>query len=447
MNKKDIVVLGAGLVGSLMATFLARRGYRVQVFEKRPDMRKGSVDEGRSINLALSHRGLRALDKVDLLHKVHEICLPMRGRMIHHLQGNLTLQPYGKEGQYINSISRGQLNILLMDAAESAGARIHFEEECIDSDLESGITRLTGPLGEHQVRSNQIIGADGAFSGLREVFRKTEHFNFSQHYLPHGYKELSIPADAKDFALDPEALHIWPREQYMLIALPNLDRSFTCTLFLPFEGDVSFNTLLNEQGVLDFFEQSFPDAVPLMPDLTTEFFVNPTSSMVTIKCDPWQRGKACLIGDASHAIVPFYGQGMNAGFEDCRILDEGLVKQKSSFEEVFEEFQKKRIPDTNAIAALALQNFIEMRDLVADKEFLLRKKIEQKLHDLYPNHWTPLYSRVTFTDEPYSEALRIGNIQSSIMDKVMQQPDIEVLWESLDYEGIIKSLKAQVDLK
>jgi len=446
MKGQSIVVLGAGLVGSLMATYLARRQFQVQIFEKRPDMRTLDIDNGRSINLALSHRGLKALKQVGVLSEVSKICLPMKGRMMHDTEGNLTFQPYGKEGQFINSVSRTQLNAILLNAAETNGVRIHFQEECLGAEPDMGTTYLAGKLGRHEVHSSYIIGADGAYSGLREALRKTDRFNFSQYYLPHGYKELTIPAKSGDFALNPEALHIWPREQFMLIALPNLDRSFTCTLFLPFQGKVSFESLATRERVSDFFQKTFKDVVDLMPDLLDDFFEHPTSSMVTIRCEPWKKGKALLVGDASHAIVPFYGQGMNAGFEDCRLLDAAIVHSEGNLEQAFDEFQLSRIPDANAIADLALANFVEMRDLVADQEFLLRKKIELRLSKLYPDSWIPLYSRVTFSDQRYSEAQRIGLIQRKIMDQVMNDPSVTTDWETRDFSGVIKDLKAQAGL-
>lgn len=446
MKNESVALLGAGLVGSLMATYLARRQYQVQLFEKRPDMRTFDNDEGRSINLALSHRGLKALKQVGVLDEVTKICIPMKGRMMHDLQGNLTFQPYGKEHQFINSVSRSQLNAILLDAAEANGVRVHFQEECVSADPELGITQLVGPFGSHQVHSNYVIGADGAYSGIRETLRKTDRFNFSQYYLPHGYKELSIPPIAGNYAMDPEVLHIWPREQYMLIALPNTDKSFTCTLFLPFEGPTSFDSLTGRKQVLAFFEKSFKDVVQFIPNLLDEFFEHPTSSMVTIRCDPWHKGKAMLVGDACHAIVPFYGQGMNAGFEDCRLLDSALDANKGDLGAAYTSFEKTRIEDANAIAELALQNFVEMRDLVADEDFLLRKRIELRLSKLFPDTWVPLYSRVTFSDERYSRAQQIGLIQRSIMDKVMEYPNIGVEWETRDFSGIIKELKEQVAL-
>ena len=444
MDKQKVTILGAGLVGSLAAVYLSKNGYQVQVFEKRPDPRKLIIDGGRSINLALSHRGLAALEQVGILDQITDICLPMKGRMIHDINGELNLQPYGQEGQYINSISRSHLNLLLMEAAESHGAALKFDYECLEVELENGTVRLEGPTGKLEVSSQFVIGADGAFSAVREVMRKTDQFNFSQYYLPHGYKELTIPPTGEgEFALDPAALHIWPREQFMLIALPNLDKSFTCTLFLPFHGKDSFENLTSKSLVSEFFEKWFPDALPLMPELLQDYFDNPTSSMVTIRCDPWLHGKVGLIGDASHAIVPFYGQGMNAGFEDCRLLDQILREQNGDFESAFDTFQRGRIADTNAIAKLAFQNFIEMRDLVADADFVLRKKIEARIHELYPESWVPLYSMVTFSHMPYAEALRIGKIQQSIMDEVMKLPDIETTWESMDLTPLIKDLKSQ----
>ncbi len=448
MSSKKITVLGGGLVGSLMSIYLTHRGHKVSLFEKRPDIRTTKIDGNRSINLALSHRGLRALDHVGLLSEVESLCLPMKGRLMHDLRGNTTFQPYGKENQYINSISRDELNLLLVNTAAGSGVALHFDEECIDANLQQAVCVMEGKNGGHKVSSDFVIGADGAFSGIREVMRKTDRFNFSQYYLPHGYKELTIPASSTgDFALEPEALHIWPREQFMLIALPNLDRSFTCTLFLPYQGSISFNQLTEPDQVLSFFETHFSDALSLMPDLLDDFFHHPTSSLVTIRCNPWLVGKAGLIGDAGHAIVPFYGQGMNAGFEDCRILDQFLSRNNDHFEQAFASFQANRIPDANAIADLAFQNFVEMRDLVADQEFLLRKKIEQRLHELYPEVWIPLYSRVTFSDQPYAEAQRIGQIQKLIMDKLMNEPGIDRRWQKMDFKELIKDLKAQVELK
>jgi len=401
-------------------------------------MRKAGAIGGRSINLALSHRGLKALDRVGLKEKIQESCIPMPGRMIHDLEGNLDFQPYGKEGQYINSVSRGGLNWLLMDQAEAHGVEISFDHRCIDVDFESATATFDNG---QSVSSDFLFGGDGAFSALRGAMQKTDRFNFSQEYISAGYKELTMPPTADgDFAIDPDALHIWPRGEYMLIALPNLDKSFTCTLFFPFEGEISFDSIKTEADVETFFNDKFKDAVPLLPNLKQEFFENPTSSLITVRCSPWVKGNTALIGDAAHAIVPFYGQGMNSGFEDCYVFDQLLDKHGEINDALLQEYQDLRIPDGNAIADLALYNFIEMRDKVADDKFVLQKKIEKKLNTLYPEKWVPLYSMVTFSDYRYSEAIARGDKQQAIMDEVLSRPGVEDSWEGLDFESIVTEL-------
>jgi kynurenine 3-monooxygenase len=441
-KKQHIAIAGAGLVGSLLSIYLAKRGHRVSVFERRPDMRKQTVDGGRSINLALSNRGLRALDEVGLTDEIKKAAIPMHGRMMHDRLGKLTFQPYGKEGQFINSISRSNLNMVLMDKAESLAVQFLFNQRINSVDFEK--TRLLiqqpGSGIEHQ-EFDSIIGADGAFSAVRSSLQITDRFDYSQNYIAHGYKELHIPArETGAFQLEKNALHIWPRESFMLIALPNPDGSFTCTLFFPFEGAISFNSLKTENDVARFLKETFPDAFQLMPNVVDTFMSSPASSLVTVKCFPWAKNKTLVIGDAAHAIVPFYGQGMNAGFEDCRVLNQ-LLEHSSDWFTLFSEFQKLRKPDTDAIAKLALDNFIEMRDLVADAKFLLRKKIEAKLNHLFPEKWIPLYSMVTFQDEiRYSDALAIGQKQKRIMDEVMQLVNIDTTWEQLDFENIVSKL-------
>ncbi len=437
---QHIGIVGGGLVGSLLAIYLARRGYRVSVFERRPDMRKHLIEGGRSINLALSNRGIRALNEVGLADMLKKNAIPMHGRMIH--DDKQVFQPYGKDGQYINSVSRGGLNAVLLTEAERAGAEFFFEHRCLHVDFQK--TELT--LQHHQAVQYKtfdvIIGADGAFSAVRLAMQQTDRFELHQSYIEHGYKELRIPpSDRGDFQLEPNALHIWPRKSFMLIALPNPDKSFTCTLFLPFEGAESFKKLKKPDDVKAFFSLHFPDAVPLMPALAEDFRDNPTGSLVTIQCFPWHRHNTLLIGDAAHAIVPFYGQGMNAGFEDCRILNSLLDQYDDNWKYVIPEFEKLRKPNADAIARLALDNFVEMRDLVADDEFLLRKKIEARLHDLYPDRWIPLYTMVTFCDDlPYAYALETGRKQQVIMDEVMQTPGIADNWEHLDFESIVRRL-------
>lgn len=412
---KSASIIGSGLVGSLWAIFLAQRGYNVRVYEKRPDMRRHDTGGGRSINLAMSDRGLKALHTVGLEDEIRSMAIPMHGRMIHHLDGKTELQPYGGKGQFINSISRGGLNQLLMTKAEQAGATIEFKQPCFGYDFQKNEAQLKNGC----TQSDLVFGTDGAFSAIRGSLEKTERFNYSQTYLEHGYKELHISANADgSFKMEKNALHIWPRKSFMLIALPNLDGSFTVTLFLAFEGEYSFANLTHEKVVADFFRQYFPDVIPLMPDLPEVFFSNPTSSLATFRCYPWSLdNKVLLIGDAAHGIVPFYGQGMNAGFEDCTILNNMMHEFKDDWTKIIPVFQKTRKPDADAVGELALRNFIEMRDLVADKKFVLRKKIEKLMHERHPDKYLPLYAMVTFSDMPYSRALAIGKMQDAFFEK------------------------------
>jgi kynurenine 3-monooxygenase len=442
-SQNHIALIGAGLVGSLLAIYLRKRNYHVSVLERRPDMRKKGYEGGRSINLALSNRGIRALEEVGLAEALKKEAIPMHGRMIHDIHGNISFQPYGKEGEYINSISRSGLNKVLMSEAESLGAHFFFERRIQHVDFEK--TSITFQTSNHETQTSNfdlIIGTDGAFSAVRLAMQMTDRFDYQQDYIDHGYKELHIPADKSGgYQMDKTALHIWPRESYMLIALPNPDSSFTLTLFFPFEGEPSFSKLKTEQEVDLFFRTIFPDAYNLMPDLLKDFFHNPTSSLVTVKCFPWVKNKILLIGDAAHAIVPFYGQGMNAGFEDCRELNLLLDQHSDDWEKVLPAFQSLRKPNADAIAQLALDNFIEMRDLVNDPDFILRKKIEAKLHQLYPTKWIPLYSMVTFREDiRYSVAYATGQKQKKIMEEVLKQPEIGKNWEHLDFEEIVLKL-------
>ncbi|GAA0877862.1 NAD(P)/FAD-dependent oxidoreductase [Algoriphagus jejuensis] len=445
MKKNEITILGAGLIGSLMAIYLKRQGLEVSVYDKRPDPRKSPYSEaGRSINMALSDRGWRSLEQVGLKEKVLPLAIPMYGRRIHDEHGNTTLIPYGKENQAIYSISRGKFNQLLVEEGERLGAKVHFEHKCLDVDFTNNEVTFETPEGEKQFNPNVIIGADGAYSALRMSMQKQVRVNYKQEFIPHGYKELTIPATSDgEFAMDPNALHIWPRGKFMLIALPNPDKSFTCTLFLPFAGTkVCFEKILDEKDLETVFRSYFDDAYKLMPDLKTEFFKNPTAALINIECYPWVQGNSLLLGDAAHAMVPFYGQGMNCGFEDCYILN-GLIEKlgTNAWDLVFEKYQKKRKPDTDAIYQLAMENFKEMRDSVGDPKFILRKKIEAKLHALYPNEWIPLYTMVTFSEMKYAEAYAQGKLQEAVMDRVMADPLITENWDKLDYEDIITQLE------
>jgi kynurenine 3-monooxygenase len=405
-------------------------------------MRKEAMRAGKSINLALSNRGWRPLTEVGLEEKLNQLILPMKGRMMHDLEGNLSFQPYGKEGQAINSISRGGLNSLLMDTAESHGVKFHFEFKCTGIDFERTIAYVENRDTSLDIHSDLIFGADGAFSAVRSAMQKTDRFNYSQDYIPHGYKELSFPATANDdFALDKNALHIWPRKDFMLIALPNLDKSFTVTLFLAFEGEKSFEKLVREEDIEEFFETEFKDAKELMPNLVEEFKQTPPSSLVTVRCYPWVKNNVCVIGDAAHAVVPFYGQGMIAGFEDCFVLNSLLDKNADDWQVTLKDFEQQRKPDTNAIADLALANFVVMREKVGDGKFLLRKQIEAHLYQLYPDKWIPLYSMVTFNENMrYSEALAKGKKQEKIMDDVMASLAQGQDWKLLDFEDIVKRI-------
>jgi kynurenine 3-monooxygenase len=420
---ETITLIGAGLNGPLLATALRKRGFHVEIYERRPDMRKVRMSAGRSINLAVSTRGIHALAQARLWEAMQTIIIPMKGRMMHSAAGELTFQPYGKsESEVINSISRAELNIALLNAAEAAGATIHFQQRCTGFDSANGAIELRDQQSGAQtiVDSSVVIGCDGSASAIRAEMLKVSRFNFSQQYLDYGYKELTIPASpGGKHLLETNALHIWPRGNYMLIALPNIDGTFACILFLPFEGAESFAQLTSQDDVLDFFQSRFPDALRLMPQLAENYFANPTGTMVTIKCLPWHvEGKSLLLGDAAHAIVPFFGQGLNCGFEDCTCLLELLDHYGPDWPRVFIEFEKQRKVNTDAIADMAIENFVEMRDRVADPGFLFRKKVELALEARYPQQFVPKYAMVTFHRTPYSVALARGIIQERMLTQL-----------------------------
>lgn len=437
--KKDIAIVGAGLVGSLLSIYLSRRGYKVKIYERRPDMRTSLMSAGRSINLALSDRGIKALEEVGIMDDIRTIAIPMHGRYIHNADGTHAYQPYGKEGQFINSVSRGELNKKLMDLAEAHQVDIYFNTRCHGIDFENNRIRFDEQSSSEPFEV--IFGSDGSYSAARLSFQlQTDRFQYQQFYIDYGYKELTIPSDATGgYRIEKNALHIWPRGNYMLIALPNTDGSFTCTLFFPFEGEASFAALDTKEKVRIFFDKTFADASAMMPDLEQEFMSNPTASLVTVKCHPWVKGgKFALIGDAAHAIVPFFGQGMNCGFEDCRVLNGLITKHEERWEDVFKEYQHLRKPDGDAIADLALNNFVEMRDKVADPVFLLQKKIEGRFSNLYPDKWIPAYSQVTFSPHiRYSEALSNGMKQEAIMKNVMRMDGIADKWDSPEVEKLM----------
>ncbi len=441
---KKALVIGGGLVGSLQAANLSRQGYEVEVFERRADIRTAEISAGKSINLALSTRGWKAVEMVGVKEKVEEIAIPMYGRKIHSIDGSLSFQPYGKEDQAIYSVSRGELNACLLEQAENKyGVELHFNWKCEGVDFDNSTAHFVHyKTGEEKtVQADLIFGTDGAFSAVRASMQKTPRFNYQQEYIPHGYRELLLPANEDgSYRLDKNALHIWPRGQYMLIALPNLDGSFTCTLFMPYEGENSFASLERDEAVDRFFKEQFRDFYDIMPDLVEDYRSHPLSDLVIIRCYPWVRNNTLIMGDASHAIVPFYGQGMNSGFEDCSVMNDLMEKHNHNWEEILPEFQKTRKPDADAIAELALRNYIEMRDLVADPEFILRKKIENRFYDKYPDKWMPLYSQVTFSHIPYDEALKKGEEHDQIMAEIMAMENIESKWDSQEVEEAIKKM-------
>ncbi len=444
-DMKEFTVVGAGLVGSLTSIFLSRAGYKVSVYEGRFDARKAKEYAGKSINLALSDRGWKALEILGLRESIEEVAIPMRKRIMHAVDGTLTEQPYGKEGEAIYSVSRGGLNMAMVDLAEKEGnVEVIFDKKCIglDTNIPSITVQDTNTGEIIEKKSDYVFGADGAFSAVRKQLQRTDRFNYQQEYIEHGYKELEIPANPDGtHKLEKNALHIWPRGNYMLIALPNQDGSFTCTLFFPFEGEYSFNTLDSDEKIMSFFNKVFPDAVSMMPTLLKDYNENPTSSLCIIRCFPWSKnGKVGLIGDASHAIVPFYGQGMNAGFEDCSVLFEMMNKYGDDWDTIFSEFEKSRKPNSDAIADLAMRNFVEMRELTGDSKFLLRKKIEKKFNAAHPELWLPLYSMVTFSHIPYADAMKEGQRQDKVMEEVLSMDNIESNWENQEVMDTMLSL-------
>jgi kynurenine 3-monooxygenase len=439
-SSHSITLVGGGLTGPLLAISLAQRGFPVQIFERRPDMRLTRASAGRSINLAVSTRGIHALREAGLWDQMSRIIIPMKGRMMHSLAGELTFQPYGKnDTEVINSISRADLNVALLNAAEAQGVTIRFNERCTGMDWNNGAARFRNEESgrETTVDSEIVIGSDGSASAIRLDMQKLGRLNFSQENLDYGYKELTIAAGpGGKHLLEPHALHIWPRGAYMLIALPNIDGTFACILFAPFAGSESFSALDTGEKTQRFFAARFADAVPLMPQLQQNYAGNPTGSMVTVKCAPWQvDGKVLLLGDAAHAIVPFFGQGMNCAFEDCTVFLELLDRHGPNWTKLFQEFESARKQNTDAIADMALENFVEMRDRVADPRFLFRKKAELALEAKYPRHFVPKYAMVTFHRVPYSVALSRGEIQDRLLaelcDPITRIEDLD--WEKADH--------------
>ena len=411
-----------------MAAYLGRRGYDVDLYERRADPREGNIVGGRSINLALSTRGIHALEQLGIADEVLKHAIPMRGRMIHEKSGALHFSPYDRNpDKFINSIGRAALNTAVIEAAQRhPNVRVHFNHQCTGVDLASTTAQLLNTASPARTSTSQtlsagadaIIGVDGAFSAVRQSMQKQlPGFRYDESYLAHGYKELTIPPGPDgSWQIEKNALHIWPRKSFMMIALPNPDGSFTCTLFWEFEGPRSFATTRADDEVRRFFEEEFPDAVPLMPQLLEDFKNNPTGSLVTIRCSPWYYiDRVALVGDAAHAVVPFYGQGMNAAFEDCVVLDECLAEFPQNRQRAFSEYYRRRKANADALADLAVQNFIEMRDKTASPWFRAKKKLDHFLEGMLPGRYLPLYAMVTFTQMPYATAARRARVQDGIV--------------------------------
>lgn len=457
MNKKEnILIIGAGLCGSLLALRLAQRGYKVVVYESRPDLRTTDISAGRSINLALSDRGLRALRLAGVEDKAREICIPMYGRLMHDTTGNTFESNYsGRTGEYINSISRGDLNgILLTEAEKHENVDIHFNSSCISVDIENKKATFEDYQTKERstIEADIIFGTDGAGSVLRKSYEKQyPDFKVSQEFLSHGYKELEIPAIDGRHQISKDHLHIWPRGQYMLIALPNMDGSFTVTLFLSFEeGTYNFNNLTTREKITDFFEEQFPDALSLIPDVLHEFENNPTGKLGTVKCAPWgYKGNTLLMGDAAHAIVPFYGQGMNASFEDVVVFDEVMDENKGeSWETIFSKFQQKRKQDADAIADLAIDNYYEMRDHVANPVFKEKRKIEMDLEKTFPQEYFSKYSLVTFNEDiGYHEAMTKGRAQDKVLLSMVEDNEVStsLSMSKEELEVILEKVQQETD--
>jgi kynurenine 3-monooxygenase len=414
------VLVGSGLAGGLLAAYLGRRGYDVDLYERRADPREGNIVGGRSINLAISTRGIHALERIGIADEALRHAIPMRGRMIHDKSGTLHFAPYDVDPKKcINSIGRASLNTAVIEAAQRyPNVRVHFNHKCTDVDLDEPLCHLETETGKLTAGGDAVIGVDGAFSAVRASMQQNiDSFQYDESYLAHGYKELTIPPGPDDsWQMEKNALHIWPRKSFMMIALPNPDGSFTCTLFWQFEGPRSFATTKTEDDVRRFFDEEFPDAVPLMPTLLEDFKNNPTGSLVTVRCAPWYyRDRVCLLGDAAHAVVPFYGQGMNAAFEDCVVLDECLEQFPNNRERAFAAYFSRRKENADALADLAIGNFIEMRDKTASRAFRAKKKLDHFLEAALPGMYLPLYTMVTFTRVPYAQAARRARLQDRIV--------------------------------
>lgn len=446
---KTATIVGAGLVGSLWAVYLSKAGYKVTILEMRSDLRKADISAGKSINLALSKRGWTAFENAGVADEIKEIAIPMYGRTMHALDGSLTHQPYGQEGQAIYSVSRAGINCKMMDIAEKYGdADILYNEKCIKVDLENSIvwTENTHTGNVSEFKSDIVFAADGAFSAVRySSMQKVDRFNFSQMYIEDGYREILLPANEDgSYKLEKNRLHIWPRGRFMLIALPNEDGSFTCTLFMPHDNyTYNFEMLKTKEDVEGFFKEVFPDFFEMMPEIGSAWGDHPLSSLAITRCYPWHVGKTALMGDAAHATVPFYGQGMNCGLEDCTAMWNLMQKHNEDWDKILPEYSKTRKAEGDGLQDLSLHNYHVMRDYVADPKFLLQKKFEGRIEQLYPEKYTPLYSQVSFTNIPYSEAWTKGMAQDKMAKEIVANNDVAAMFENNSIDDFIHSLMSE----
>lgn len=440
---KHATIIGSGLVGSLWAIYLNKAGYKVSLFERRPDMRKNPISAGKSINLAISYRGWKALDAIGAGDIIRKTAIPMYGRTVHHPDGSTSFQPYGINKQAIYSVSRGEINSVLMDMAESSGmTELYFDSYCTGVDTAKNISFFEhhGNGIKFEVKSDVVFATDGAFSAVRyHSLQKLDRFTYSQNYIDDGYKEILLPANADGtYKMDSSSLHIWPRGRFMLIALPNPGGSFTCTLFMPFDGHkYCFNNLKTKHDIISLFREMFPDFYELMPEIADTWEEHPISSLAIIRCFPWHHKQTVLMGDAAHATVPFYGQGMNAGFEDCTVMSGLMEKHGDNWMACFEEYESLRKPNGDAVQDLSLQNYLVMRDKVNDPEFILQQKVEKRIHELYPDQYLPLYSMVSFSDIEYHTALEQGIKQDGEMKRFIEKHGINTSMDEKQIDKII----------
>ncbi|MES1242640.1 MAG: FAD-dependent monooxygenase [Acidobacteriota bacterium] len=446
---EKILVVGAGLVGSLLSTYLAREGYEVHLYDRQQDPRNGRRRTGRSINLTICERGFASLDRLGIGDRVREIAVPCYGRYIHSVDGTVEYQPYGNHREAIHSVSRNELNDLLLKVAlEQPGIRLHFEEKCLEVDLDAPEVVFQSLRTDEvtRVRADRVIGADGANSKVRSAMQVVPGFRQKQEFFEQAYKEISVPpAPSGDWALPADAIHIWPRRHYMLIGFPNRDRTFTFALHMPFEGEPSFASIRTPEALLELFRRSFPDALPYVPNLVEDFFGRPENKMITVRCFPWTHGdRMALIGDAAHAIVPSYGQGANSGFEDCSVFFDILKAADGDWARALKEYESSRKPNADAIADLALEHFHELRDFVGASEFLLRKELERWLGDLFPDRYKSLYELVSFTNVPYAEAMRQDREQRTLVDRLLAIPDVRQKLDSPEIREMVDRFMAAV---